>query len=365
MYMERPNESSKLEEFLSGSFDRDTRKVLNRSDVVISDEILEEVEAGITLERLRSLDVPVYFYSGQITIHGIFKDVSDKLRIGGYKFVFQNQNKSVGVKYPAIDYAKKVRIMQAIALSKGLTCRFSSTTFKILAMTAVSTPEETIAIANKYRTIVNGIKELDIFGTHSVWLGSLLGTKFVVMDICINALTEESVNPAIKIITGFSPEQVADMIAEKERVEAEKQKERDAESAKNRQLYQEVIDAYKVAFFQNLTPVYTFQKDKCYFRVVDGKFYSQVVVVYKFDGKNIRRYTNLPDVKDGYMFNEFNTQINKRERKSVLSERDKQALISLVREKGMFEIKENCKCPTPRELVPDICNKNYPDGSDD
>jgi hypothetical protein len=80
---------------------------LNTAPNKIADITLKEIMGGITIERLESLTVPVYQYGGQITIHGIFKDIDSDLRVHGYKSVFLNGNKSLGVKYVAIDGLKK------------------------------------------------------------------------------------------------------------------------------------------------------------------------------------------------------------------------------------------------------------------
>lgn len=87
--------------------DDKARRVLNTAPNQQADITLKEIADGVTIERLESLTVPVYQYSTQITIHGIFKDIPNDLVVAGYKSVFYNQNKSLGVKYIAIDGAKK------------------------------------------------------------------------------------------------------------------------------------------------------------------------------------------------------------------------------------------------------------------
>ena len=108
---------SKAKTLFSGSVNYETRKGLNRSNEKISSELVEKIETdGITVEQLDKLDVPVFKYATQITIHGEF-DIETNGRIGGYKNLFQNKNKSLGVKYTAIDVNKKSKIDKQLRIA--------------------------------------------------------------------------------------------------------------------------------------------------------------------------------------------------------------------------------------------------------
>lgn len=87
--------------------DNKARRVLNSAPDIVADITLSEIESGVTIERLTTLNVPVYQYGTQITIHGLFKDIPSDLRVAGYKSVMLNGNNSLGVKYVAIDGTKK------------------------------------------------------------------------------------------------------------------------------------------------------------------------------------------------------------------------------------------------------------------
>ena len=92
--------------------DDKARRVLNTSNAVAGISA-EEIEAGVTLERLESIGVPVYRYTTQITVHGRLPDFSEAARPAGYKAVFQNGNGTIGVRYVAIDATKKARMIEA------------------------------------------------------------------------------------------------------------------------------------------------------------------------------------------------------------------------------------------------------------
>ena len=96
---------------------------LNTAPDRYADISLEEIEKGVTIERLEQLSVPVYQYGQQITIHGKFYDIPSDLRVAGYKSVFLNKNRSLGVRYVAIDGNKK-RLLEQVS-------RYSTTGWRV------------------------------------------------------------------------------------------------------------------------------------------------------------------------------------------------------------------------------------------
>jgi hypothetical protein len=55
--------------------DDKARRRLNTAPNVEANITLDEIEKGVTIERLESINVPVYQYGTQITIHGTFPNV--------------------------------------------------------------------------------------------------------------------------------------------------------------------------------------------------------------------------------------------------------------------------------------------------
>jgi hypothetical protein len=103
--------------------DDKARRRLNTAPDTIADITLREIELGVTIERLEALNVPVYQYGTQITIHGTFpEDIRlDSLNkyVLGYKSLFVNANGSLGVKYVAVDGAKKQLLADIARWSKN------------------------------------------------------------------------------------------------------------------------------------------------------------------------------------------------------------------------------------------------------
>ncbi len=102
---------------MTGIVDDDkARRVLNVSTRT-AQVTAEELETGVTLERLAEIGVPVFRYQTQVTIHGRLPDFNPDTRPGGYKAVFRNQNGSIGVKYCAVDLPKKLALQEACELT--------------------------------------------------------------------------------------------------------------------------------------------------------------------------------------------------------------------------------------------------------
>lgn len=99
--------------------DTKARRVLNTSSKKAGISA-DEIEAGVTIERLEALKVPVFRYATQITIHGDVEDFNEASRPAGYASIFRNKNGTVGVRYVAIDAAKKEILNEACRLAARL-----------------------------------------------------------------------------------------------------------------------------------------------------------------------------------------------------------------------------------------------------
>lgn len=106
--------------------DEKARRVLNTSDQE-ANITAGEIEDGVTIERLEGIGVPVFRYNTQITIHGRLPGFSAEARPAGFKAVFKNENGTVGVKYVAVDGAKKQTIRNASHYgTRGWTAHINS-----------------------------------------------------------------------------------------------------------------------------------------------------------------------------------------------------------------------------------------------
>lgn len=94
----------------------DSKHINNVCERPVDDGLLRMIERGCSIEAIEDIvskGYPVFKYKTQITIHGLFPEV-EKHRIGGYKNLFQNKNKSIGVRWSAVDINKRHRIAEVV-----------------------------------------------------------------------------------------------------------------------------------------------------------------------------------------------------------------------------------------------------------
>lgn len=108
----------------------DTKKKLNRSKQLINFPELDiscNKDIIITSESLDKLNVPIYKYKTQITVHGKLSDKADSYikfyhgYVGYYKSLMINKNGSLGIKYNCIDLDKKSQIADKVNLRRHRT----------------------------------------------------------------------------------------------------------------------------------------------------------------------------------------------------------------------------------------------------
>lgn len=212
---------SKDVEVLFSQNDCDTKKIINRSDKMIDSSVIVAIEKGITSEQLDQLKVPIFKYGGQITIHGLFPEIDPYMRIGGYKWVFQNKNKSVGVKYEAIDFERKKRIYQAFAHEYNFSIEHDSSNFGLYKMIEVKTKEEALARQEEYTPLFNRIHLK--YGSKRMFFANIdywgVIHHFFVMKVCINAIYEKDIPSFFLETFSKTEQQIFDEIRAKEEAE--------------------------------------------------------------------------------------------------------------------------------------------------
>lgn len=198
----------------------DTPKKINRSAEVVPKELLEKIENGITYETLNDIDLPIFKYKTQITIHGIFDQLTQS-RIGHYKSIFQNANKSIGIKQNAIDYNKKKLVYSAMRKC-GYGITHNSMTWYATKYAPYN--EENL---NKFKEDFNKIDDSMYVGTKNLYIGSIpfMGT-FIFIDVKINAIYEKNIQPFLEKSFDMSESKFNEI----ERIKKEEEEKRRAES---------------------------------------------------------------------------------------------------------------------------------------
>lgn len=198
--------------------DSKARRVLNTAPGKLADITINELESGVTIERLESLTVPVYQYGTQITIHGIFKDIPADLRVCGYKSIILNGNGSLGVRYVAIDAAKKRLLERASRYAE------SGTRWGVIIDSQGCEVHKVFHSTNKEN---DKLKCIDCYNStpDTLYIGnkqavSLLYGGYAVI-INVGAIYESNLWSLIKELTGIASQAEYD-------IEVQKQKDEDA-----------------------------------------------------------------------------------------------------------------------------------------
>lgn len=182
----------------------DSKNITNKGGEVINQTTLDKIESeGVTLEFLQGLNVPIFKYRTQITIHGMFPALSSNY-IGRYKNLIQNKNLSIGVKWDAIDYSKKQKIYSTICNHwKGWSKKYNSQEFFIYKMSNCFHDKETYKnYLEAAKADISHIDKTLFFGNCGVYLSqSTYGGYFLVTYINIGGILEKNVIPCIENIT--------------------------------------------------------------------------------------------------------------------------------------------------------------------
>lgn len=212
-----------------GEFDNLRRRVTNTSSDTVN-ITAEELEHGVSLETLETVNTPVYRYQTQITIHGIVPDFNPRSRPGGYKSLIANKNGTLGVRYSAIDAEKKRLITKVLRESKDFFVQQFSTEFVILK--TFSEKEDALAAINKLRTL-----QPLFYG--EITAGCMMyGGYFVGIELF--AVRQENIWPLLAELGPVKTQEQYDVImAEKEKEEA------DAKAIRDQKVAARTVEVYK------------------------------------------------------------------------------------------------------------------------
>lgn len=227
---------SDIVELLSERTNYDTRKVINRSDKIISPEIMRQIEdRGITSEELNDLSVPIFKYRQQVTLHGHFDDMQTWGRIGHYKCLVRNRNETLGIKYHAIDFEKKSAIYSCLRAGASFKIdKDSSQWFAYIASPTAKTRAEAMINAERLTAQRDKIDTSLFTGEARVslhvssWGGMVLG-YFAALVVEVLALPADNVDRAILNITGRDRLSIEADIRAKEEAERLEREARSAE----------------------------------------------------------------------------------------------------------------------------------------
>lgn len=202
----------------------------------------QEIENGVSLETLLNLNVPVYRYQTQITIHGVLPDVQNGYA-AGYKSIVKNGNGTVGVRYVGIDGAKKQTLASVNRLFRDATpLRAYLNSQGFTAHASCETPEEAVTLAKSVNTdlfygTVCAYRSISLWGSVrycvEVNIDAVpVGNLWAVAENLFGCPSEEAYNAEVQRVTAERDARSA----EYDRQQAVRQAEIDAQEAKLRNL---------------------------------------------------------------------------------------------------------------------------------
>ena len=250
----------KIEKVFDADSEYASKHKLNTCNKVVGQELLDKIEDGCSLETLEEVanGFDIFKYRTQITIHGLFPELSTRC-IGRYVNIVQNKNKSVGIRYSAIDYDKKERLYELICDCTEYRITENSTTFHISQWIELDTSSEE-AFKAPIKKAVDEINKIDrklFYGSVHVYVLRGLFRTYAVKEINIKCFYERNFKTIVEQVCGMSYDKVLEIHNKKveedrqRQIEWEKQYE---EAAAEAQRKREIMKA-KLEEFKRTTPL--------------------------------------------------------------------------------------------------------------
>ena len=187
----------------------DKKHKLNTCKKIVPNEYLAKIENGCTLETLEEMmcqKFDIYKYGTQITIHGLFSELANN-RIGGYVNLIQNKNKSIGVRYTAIDHNKKKRLFELLKKVGNWCVSQSSSNYYIYKMQALPTycsHEQIFEIVENYISEANKIDTSLFFGNLSCYVAQDTFQDYVVLRVNVCCFYERNFEKLFENLSGMT-----------------------------------------------------------------------------------------------------------------------------------------------------------------
>lgn len=207
----------------SGKIDK--KKKLNRSKIVVSKEILEKIDNGITSEDLSLLlhkDLPIFKYTGQITIHGLFPKLENNYAFG-YKHVFQNKNQSIGIKYGAIDESKRKSLNLPLS-HIGFQYSKNSTEHNFNIQRASDNQTQFDKNVKELKELANKIDTKLFTGGVQIYHGTIWGRVYTVLQLTINTIASKNIDSFLDQL-GITKQVVQELESAKQKADKERENE--------------------------------------------------------------------------------------------------------------------------------------------
>lgn len=224
-----------IETFFNLKSETAKKHKLNTCNKPVPQECLDAIEAGCSLEQLEQMlsKFDIYKYGTQITIHGLFPTLSTR-RVGGYVNLSQNKNKSIGVRYTAIDYDKKRRLFDMLRKTSDWNIERNSTNFAIYKQERLPSDwrnerDRIVEIVNRYRQEADRIDKTLFVGNVSCYVAEGIGCSYVVLFVNIRCFYDKNFKAIFENLSGMTysdgSAKYESIVAENKRAEAKREDE--------------------------------------------------------------------------------------------------------------------------------------------
>jgi len=282
------------ETLFSKSSGFDAKNITNKSNVQVPENVLKSIENGVSIETLDKLQkehsLKIFKYRTQITIHGIFPEVSG-FYVGGYYSIFQNKNKSIGVKLNAVDSEKRDFLqsrLKFVGFSRSIDS--SRDFFTIQTVVDENNIKEVVATL---KAMYDRIDETSFFGTKDLYLAtSPYGRKYACLDLNINAIYQEKMQVLLDSV-GYNKNEHEKQLALLEKEEKERHEKYMQEKAQCEIIAEQVLKEV-IQENERLATIYTKKplESGVYVKAIRAdKFYKPTLKfqAYKVTAKNGRK----------------------------------------------------------------------------
>lgn len=244
------NKSEKLCSFFAMPKDFLAKRKLNTAPNQKPNIFLSGIEQdGISLEQLDILNVPVYRYATQITIHGVWPETNGHCL--GYKQIIKNQNNSIGIRYNAIDGQKKKHLLDLCRYSKFNSWHNSTENSFSLSFKSIHKMRalKVFKHLKQYETLFVG-------GVTAFYDQYLTGRYYIVIDL--NAIPESNMKVFEKKILKVTDKKIALINERKAKEQAQKDIENNIRDKKDEDLKKiaisQAIDTLIIAGLKSIIP---------------------------------------------------------------------------------------------------------------
>lgn len=202
-----------LEQFFSIETEYDKKHKLNTCNKQVPLEYLASIEKGCSIEQLEEMmreKFDVFKYKTQITIHGIFPELSTN-RIGLYVNLTQNKNKSIGVRYTAIDHDKKERLFCLLSKVSEWRVQENSSQYYICKMEGLPNDweknrDKVLEIVRKYEAEAKKIDKSLFVGNVSCYVAQGLFYSYMCLVVNICCFYEKNFGKLFENLSGMTLE---------------------------------------------------------------------------------------------------------------------------------------------------------------